>query len=266
MSLSLYQVDAFAERPFEGNPAAVVPLESWLDDTVMQAIAAENNLAETAFFVPKGDGYHLRWFTPTVEIELCGHATLASAHVLFTHLGSERDEVTFETMSGPLTVARDGDLYAMNFPSQPARPTVVPEELHQLLGARASIVLKAKNWFMAVFEDMRQIAALQPDVAALTRFCNEKKASLIVTAPGDESLGWDFVSRFFAPNVGILEDPVTGGAHTTLIPYWAKRLEKADVTGRQISKRGGTLTCTDKGERVVIRGRAADYLKGEISF
>ncbi len=262
--LALYQVDAFADGVFEGNPAAVVPLESWLPDDVMQSIAAENNLAETAYFVPEGEGYQLRWFTPAAEVPLCGHATLASAHVLFTHLGFAGEAIVFQTKSGPLTVRREGDLYAMDFPANMPKPTMVPESIAEVLGARPSMVLSGHH-MLAVFDDMRQVAALQPDLAKLTRFCNEMGRGLIATAPGDEASGWDCASRFFAPHVGIAEDPVTGSAHTVIVPFWASRLGKEEIVARQISKRGGTLFCTLNGDRVVMRGKAVDYLKGTIT-
>lgn len=262
-AFTLFQVDAFAESVFEGNPAAVVPLERWLSDDLMLSIAAENNLAETAYFVPTGDGYELRWFTPTAEVPLCGHATLASAHVLFAHLGFEGEEIVFQTKSGPLTVVREDELYAMDFPANMPKPTMVPEQISDVLGARPSMVLSGHH-MLAVFEDMRQVAALQPDLAKLTRFCNEMGKGLIATAPGDEASGWDCASRFFAPHVGIPEDPVTGSAHTVIVPFWAKRLNKQEIVARQISKRGGTLFCTLQGDRVVMRGRAVDYLKGTI--
>ena len=262
--LSLFQVDAFADKPFEGNPAAVVPLDVWLPDEMLLAIAAENNLGATAFFVASEKGYDLRWFTPAVEIPLCGHATLASAHVLFQHLGYEAAEIKFQTKSGELTVGRDGDLYVMDFPSNPAKPTMTSDALCDALGARPSMVLKAKN-FLCVFEDLRDVAALQPNIARLTKFCLDANAGVIATAPGNEQMGWDCASRYFAPNFGIAEDPVTGSAHTTIVPFWAKRLDKVDVTARQISKRGGTLFCTMQEDRILMRGRTADYLKGTIS-
>lgn len=261
---SIFQVDAFAERPFEGNPAAVVPLDSWLPDDVLLAIAAENNLAETAFFVPAQEGYELRWFTPAVEVPLCGHATLASAHVLFHHLNYDKPEISFQTKSGELTVGREGDMYAMDFPTNPARPTMASDALEEALGARPTMLLKAKN-YLAVFDDMRDVAALRPDIARLTAFSLEAQAGIIATAPGDEASGWDCASRFFAAHVGIPEDPVTGSAHTTIVPFWAKKLGKTEVIARQISKRGGTLFCTLQGDRLIMRGRAADYLEGTIT-
>ena len=265
MKATLYQVDAFTDRVFEGNPAAVVPLTTWPTDAVMQAIAAENNLAETAFFVPEGEGYRLRWFTPAVEMPLCGHATLASSHVIFTHLGHAAPEIHFETLSGRLTVKREGDLLAMDFPADPAKPTTEPEGLARAIGAKPVLVMKGKM-LMALFGSPAEVAALDPDMALLKRLqFSLGGMALICTAAGDEGSGFDFVSRMFAPAKGIDEDPVTGAAHCTSVPYWAKKLGKTELVARQISKRGGTLWCTDAGERVVMRGRCVDYLKGEIS-
>lgn len=264
MKATLYQVDAFADRVFEGNPAAVVPLESWLPDEVMQSIAAENNLAETAFFVREGEGYRLRWFTPAVEVPLCGHATLASSHVIFTHLGHAAPEIHFETLSGRLTVKREGDLLAMDFPSDVAKPAPEPEGLARALGAKPLLTMKGRM-LMVLFGSAADVAALDPDMAVLKRFQQSLGGiSLICTAAGDEGSGFDFVSRMFAPAHGIDEDPVTGSAHCTSVPYWAKKLGKTDLVARQISKRGGTLWCTDAGSRVIMRGRCVDYLKGEI--
>jgi PhzF family phenazine biosynthesis protein len=264
MKTALYQVDAFADRPFEGNPAAVVPLAQWLDAALMQSIAAENNLAETAFFVPEGDAFRLRWFTPTVEADLCGHATLASAHVLFTHLKHGAPEIHFETRSGRLTVTREGDLLVMNFPADSARPLPEPEGLAGALGAKPLLFMRSKH-VLALFGSVADVAALTPDMQALKRILAPLNAGLICTAAGDEGSGFDFVSRFFAPVHGIDEDPVTGSTHCTSVPYWAKKLGKRDLVARQISRRGGTLWCSDAGERVVLRGRCADYLKGEIT-
>ncbi|HEY4345387.1 MAG TPA: PhzF family phenazine biosynthesis protein [Parvibaculum sp.] len=264
MKTTLYQVDAFAERAFEGNPAAVVPLAEWLPDELMQAIAAENNLAETAFFVAEGEGYRLRWFTPAVEVPLCGHATLASAHVLFTHLGHAAPEIHFETLSGRLTVKREDGRLAMDFPADPAKPTMEPEGLARAIGAKPLLIVKGRM-LMALFGSAADVAALDPEMTVLKRFQQSLGGmSLICTAAGDEGSGFDFVSRMFAPAKGIDEDPVTGGAHCLLIPYWAKKLGKSDLVARQISKRGGTLWCSDAGARVVMRGRCVDYLKGEI--
>jgi PhzF family phenazine biosynthesis protein len=261
MRIPLYQVDAFSDRPFAGNPAAICPLEAWLPDNVMQAIAAENNLSETAFFVAEGGGYRLRWFTPATEVELCGHATLASADVIFRFLRPELREIRFETQqAGPLTVTRDGDLLALDFPSRPPGPCVAPEALGPALGRPPAAVLAARD-YLAVYETPEDIAALTPDFAAIATL---DRFAVIVTAPGRGDV--DFVSRFFAPARGVNEDPVTGSAHCTLIPYWADRLGKTRLQARQLSKRGGALTCALRGDRVTIAGRAALYLTGTIEI
>jgi PhzF family phenazine biosynthesis protein len=261
MRIPLYQIDAFAEGPFTGNPAAVCPLEAWLPDTVMQQIAAENNLSETAFFVTEGEGYRLRWFTPTTEVDLCGHATLASAFVVFRWLKPECSEVSFVTQqAGPLTVTRDGELLALDFPARPPAPCPMPEGLAAALGRPPTAVLAARD-YLAVYGSADQIAGLTPDfaaIAALDRF------AVIVTAPGTE--GIDFVSRFFAPARGVAEDPVTGSAHCTLIPYWAARLGQSRLEARQLSRRGGALSCAMRGDRVTIAGRALLYLEGIITI
>jgi PhzF family phenazine biosynthesis protein len=259
--IPLYQIDAFADGPFTGNPAAVCPLESWLPDKVMQSVAAENNLSETAFFVPEGDGYRLRWFTPTTEVDLCGHATLASAFVVFRWLTPQRSEVSFQTQqAGPLTVSRDGDLLALDFPARPPSPCPIPEELATALGRRPAAILAARD-YLAVYDTAEDIKALTPDFAAIA---NLDRFAVIVTAPGTG--GIDFVSRFFAPARGVDEDPVTGSAHCTLIPYWAERLGKTRLEARQLSRRGGALSCTMRGERVTIAGRAVLYLEGMIAI
>ena len=260
MRIPLYQIDAFAERPFTGNPAAVCPLESWLPDDVMQAIAAENNLSETAFFVPEGEFYRLRWFTPLTEVDLCGHATLASAYVVFRWLRPERASITFQTnQAGPLTVARDGDLLALDFPSRPPAPSPMSEPLVAALGQRPAALLAARD-YLAVYEGADDIAALSPDFAALAAL---DRFAVIVTAPGPG--GVDFVSRFFAPAQGVAEDPVTGSSHCTLIPYWAQRLGKTRLEARQLSRRGGALSCALNGDRVTIAGRGLPYLEGTIT-
>jgi PhzF family phenazine biosynthesis protein len=264
MKAIIYQVDAFADRAFEGNPAAIVPLEAWLDDALMQSIAAENNLAETAFFVKEGGAFGLRWFTPAVEVPLCGHATLASAHVIFKHLGHAAADIHFETKSGRLTVKREGNLLAMDFPADVAKPCPMPEGLAEAIGAKPVLTLKGTK-LMALFDRPADVAALDPDMARLKKLLVGLGGfGLICTAAGDAGSGFDFVSRFFAPAHGIDEDPVTGSAHCMSVPYWAKKLGKADLVARQISKRGGTLWCTQAGERVIMRGRCVDYLKGEI--
>jgi PhzF family phenazine biosynthesis protein len=261
MRIPLYQIDAFAEGPFTGNPAAVCPLEAWLPDDVMQAIAAENNLSETAFFVPEGEGYRLRWFTPGTEVDLCGHATLASAYVVFRWLAPERRRVVFTTQqAGPLTVARDGDLLALDFPSRPAEPCAMSEALAAALGRRPAALLAARD-YLAVYDSADEIKALAPDFAALAAL---DRFAVIVTAPGTGEV--DFVSRFFAPARGVDEDPVTGSAHCTLIPFWAERLGKQRLEARQLSRRGGVLSCALDGNRVTIAGRAVPYLEGTITL
>jgi len=253
----LYQIDAFAGRLFAGNPAAVCPLEEWLSDEVMQAIGAENNLSETAFLVRRGEGYDLRWFTPEVEVDLCGHATLASAFVVFQYLEPERSEVRFQTRSGQLVVRREDDLLVMDFPSrEPARCAMNPA-LAEALGA-APVELWESRDYMALYETEEQVRGLRPNMNALARVGH---FAVIVTAPGREA---DFVSRFFAPAGGIAEDPVTGSAHCTLVPYWARRLGKTRLHARQVSARGGELCCEHRGERVTIAGRAVRYLEGAI--
>jgi PhzF family phenazine biosynthesis protein len=257
MQLPIYQVDAFTSRVFGGNPAAVVILEQWLPDGVLQDIAAENNLSETAFLVQRGDVFGLRWFTPRVEVDLCGHATLASAFVLFETGRVARERVRFETQSGSLTVTRRGTLLSMDFPSRPPSPVACTDELRIALGAEPKEVRAARD-LMVVFDHETDVAGLSPDldgIAALDTF------AVIVTAPGCEA---DFVSRFFAPKAGVPEDPVTGSAHCTLIPYWSERLGKKRLRAFQISERGGEIFCEDCGDRVVIGGQAAEYLRGEI--
>jgi predicted PhzF superfamily epimerase YddE/YHI9 len=261
MQLPIYQVDAFTDALFGGNPAAICPLDAWLPDAKMQAIAAENNLAETAFFVPEGDGYALRWFTPTVEVDLCGHATLASGYIVFRFLDSKRDSVPFRTVkAGTLTVNRRGpELMEMDFPSRPAKPTEPPAGLLAALGGKPQAVLRARDC-VVVYGSAAEVAALKPDFAALRKVdC----WATIATAPGENSI--DFVSRFFAPAQGIDEDPVTGSSHCTLTPYWAERLGKTALEARQISPRGGSLRCTLRGDRVGLAGRAVLYLEGKIS-
>jgi PhzF family phenazine biosynthesis protein len=259
MRIRYFHVDAFTGRVFGGNPAGVCPLENWLEDSVLQKIAAENNLSETAFFVREPDGYHLRWFTPTIEVDLCGHATLATAYVLFTELNERGDTIQFRSESGILATRRRGDLIELDFPSWPPVPCVAPPLLVDALGAAPLEVLQSRD-YVAVFESEEAIAALAPDMALLTRL---DRIAVTVTAPGSDA---DFVSRFFAPRAGIPEDPVTGSAHCSLIPYWAQRLGKTELFARQISRRGGELYCRDAGERVLIGGRAVMYSRGEIGI
>ncbi len=255
MRLPVYQVDAFSSRLFGGNPAAICPLENWLPDGLLQSIAAENNLAETAYFVKEADGYRLRWFTPAIEMDLCGHATLAAAYVLFACLGLAGDSVVFHSRSGPLTVTRDGDLYTLDFPSRPPQATPDLGRVAAALGAHPQAILAARDLF-CVFGSEAEVAALKPDMKAVAGLAHK---AVIVTAPGDQC---DFVSRFFAPALGIDEDPVTGSAHCTLTPYWAERLGKTTMTARQISARGGDLTVEQVGDRVKMSGHAVLYLEG----
>ena len=264
MTLPIFQVDAFTDRIFAGNPAAVCPLTAWLPEAQMQAIAAENNLAETAFFVPRPGAageYELRWFTPAVEVALCGHATLATAHVLFRHLGAAAEVLTFHSKSGPLRVSRraaDGRL-TLDFPAQPPQPLPQhPDGLLDGLRATPQHVLAGPD-LLAVFDTEAEVLALRPDLAHLARV---PYRGIIVTAPGAD--GIDFVSRFFGPQVGVPEDPVTGSAHTQLVPYWAARLGKPELRARQVSARGGDLWCELRGDRVLISGYAVTYLRGEI--
>ncbi len=257
MKLPYYEVSAFATNPFGGNPAGVCPLDAWLPDATLQGIAANNNLAETAFTVSRGSDFELRWFTPTIEMDLCGHATLAAAAILFNERGLRGDEVHFHTRSGLLSVKRAKDLLTLDFPSRPATSVAIPEALVRGLGAAPQSVFKARD-LLAVFATEAEVRALKPDFALLKKLdC----LGIIGTAPGDDC---DFVSRFFAPSAGVDEDPVTGSAHCTLIPFWAERLQKEKLFARQISQRGGELACELVGERVRIGGRAVTYLRGEI--
>lgn len=259
MQIPIYQVDAFTNHVFAGNPAAVCPLEEWLDDQTMQAIAAENNLSETAFFVKENDGFHIRWFTPAIEVNLCGHATLASAHVLFNHLGYKGDSIRFDSLSGELVVTNNEDLITLDFPATIPAAEMTSEKIKQALGIIPMEVWKSRDYLL-LYEDEETVCSLKPDfVKMLELDC----LGVIVTAQGDKS---DFVSRFFAPAAGINEDPVTGSAHTTLIPFWAKRLNKKSLHAFQVSQRGGELFCQDKVSRVLISGRAVTYLQGKISL
>jgi len=258
-SIPIYQIDAFASGIFAGNPAAVCPLSGWLDEATMLAIAAENNLAETAFLVAGDEAYQLRWFTPTTEVELCGHATLASAHLLLNVLGRCHEQVAFDTRSGRLEVSRNGDLLALDLPTLAAQPSEAPQALIDGLGCRPQQLLLASN-YLAVFEREDDIRSIEPDFRALAK-CHPH--GVIVTAPGKEA---DFVSRFFAPSHGIDEDPVTGSAHCTLTPYWAQRLGRKQLRARQISRRGGELICEERGQRTRVSGRCALYLRGTIEL
>lgn len=261
MRLPLYQVDAFTTRVFGGNPAAVCPLDAWLDDARLQAIALENNLSETAYFVPRGDDYELRWFTPAAEIDLCGHATLATAFVVFTHLRPELDTVRFHTKSGPVSVARQGEMLELDFPLDPPRAIEPVPGLAEALGC-TPLAQYAGVWNrLVVCERERDVRDLVVDMGRLLEV--DIPGGVIVTAPGDEV---DFVSRFFAPAVGVPEDPVTGSAHCLSTPYWAEKLGRNPLRARQISARGGELRCEIRGDRVAIAGHAVPYLRGEIEI
>ncbi len=252
----IYQVDAFTTQRFGGNPAAVCPLDQWLPDELMQKLAAENNLSETAFFVKKGSDYKLRWFTPEYEIDLCGHATLATAFVLFNHMGYKEEMIRFHTKSGLLEVAKKGALIVLNFPSRMPQPCDIPEDLIKGFNIQPTKVLKSRDYFL-VYDSEKQIQELIADFSFLNKL---ETIGVIVTAAASEV---DFVSRFFVPNSVIGEDPVTGSAHCSLIPYWAAELKKTTLSARQISSRIGELLCEDNGERVTMAGTAVLYLKGE---
>ncbi|MGF6589907.1 PhzF family phenazine biosynthesis protein [Pseudomonas sp. 2835] len=259
MQLEMFQVDAFSATAFGGNPAAVCPLEAWLADATLQQIAAENNLSETAFVVANGELFELRWFTPTVEVDLCGHATLAAAWVLFEQLGEQRDTLRFTTRSGELRVRRDGARLAMDFPARQPQALAVPEGLLHALGLERIEALYRTDDYLVVVDDPALVEGLAPDFAALAAF---DVRGIAVTAPGREV---DFVSRWFGPRVGVNEDPVTGSAHTSLAPYWAARLGKRSLSAEQGGLRKGQLHCQvlDNG-RVIISGQAALYLRGTI--
>ena len=269
MRLPLFQVDAFADELFGGNPAAVVLLDATLPDAVLQAMATENQLSETAFVRPRGEGFDLRWFTPAVEVDLCGHATLATAFVLFEQGLVDGDTARFHTASGRLEVRREGGAAGaavgphtwlhMDFPSRPPEPAATPDGLARALGARPAEVWAARD-LVAVFEGEDEVAGLTPDFGLLAQL---DAFAVCATAPGREV---DFVSRFFAPAKGVPEDPVTGSAHCTLTPFWAERLGTRELTARQIGPRGGSLRCAERGDRVTLSGRVVPYLRGEIDL
>lgn len=258
MKIPYFEVAAFTPRPFAGNPAGVCVLHDWLSDETLQAIAAENNLSETAFIIVR-DGFHeLRWHTPAVEVNLCGHATLASAHVIFRHLGSKGETLLFHSpRSGELRVTRAEDRLILDFPSRAVSPCEPAPELDAALGGAPRSLYQGRD-YLAVFESQKEIASLRPDFRRLAELPNE---GVIVTAPGDNC---DFVSRFFAPKLGIDEDPVTGSTHCALIPFWARRLDRKTLHARQLSRRGGELFCEERGDRVGIGGHAVTYLSGQI--
>jgi PhzF family phenazine biosynthesis protein len=258
MKLKIYQVDAFTDKVFSGNPAAVCPLQEWLPSEVMQNIAMENCLAETAFFVNEKEGLRIRWFTPTVEVDLCGHATLASAFVLFNHENYQGDKITFNSRSGPLTVTKSGDLLTLNFPVDTLKEVDPISELEEGLGVKSIKTFKGKTDYMLVYENEGQIQHMSPDFKMIGKV---EARGIIVTAKGKQV---DFVSRFFGPQSGMDEDPVTGSAHTSLTPYWAKVLNKTEFTAMQLSKRIGKLKCKLLSDRVEITGGAKLFLRGAI--
>lgn len=260
--MRIFQVDAFTDTVFKGNPAAVIPVQEWPDDATLQQIAAENNLSETAYFSENEDGsYQLRWFTPETEVDLCGHATLASAHILFEQLKHQKEEITFHTKSGKLTVKKRNDLYIMDFPSNPPKPVPVPKLLPEAIGI-IPIYTGVNIDMLVLVQSEKDVREVKPDMPLLKKM---EVRGVIVTAP-DDNPQTDFVSRFFAPAVGVPEDPVTGSAHTVLTPFWAKRLGKNELRARQISYRGGELICIQKEGRVEIGGKAVTYMVGEITI
>ena len=260
MKIRLYQVDAFTSKLFGGNPAAVCPSDSWLPDSTMQQIALENNLSETAFVVRKGRRYDIRWFTPAAEVALCGHATLASAHVLFRHLGYTGNTLFFDSKSGELRVTREDELLVLNFPADNACPVEAPADVVQAIGLMPAETYRGRTDYMFVYASEQDILSIKPDFRKLA---GAGVRGIMVTAPGTSC---DFVSRFFAPGVGIDEDPVTGSAHTTLIPYWAKLLGRNNMQAVQCSARRGYLCCRHLDDRVEIGGQAVTYLTGEIEI
>jgi len=259
-NIKIFHIDAFADTPFTGNPAALCPLEAWLPDEVMQDIAKENNLSETAFFVKEDNGFRIRWFTPAVEVTLCGHATLAAAWCIFNESEYDKETITFQSQSGPLIVTRKEDLITLDFPADPPVVCETPQALIEALGDRPIECLKAMD-YMAVLSSEAAVAACRPNLELLKKL---GLRGVIITALSDKASEYDFVSRFFAPNFGILEDPVTGSAHTQLTPYWAGRLGKKQFTSRQLSPRGGTLYCEVAEDRVHISGKALKYMSGTI--
>ena len=259
MELDLYQIDAFTDMPFEGNPAAVIPLKTWLPDSIMRSIAEENNLSETAFFIPTKKGFHIRWFTPKTEVDLCGHATLAAAYVLFNILGYNKDRIEFESKSGTLTVLQKDDWLVMDLPAQSPIPCNVPYEIVRAFDKVPIECLRSED-YIVVFETESDILSIKPDMDYLKRL---DLRGVIITA---RSTQYDFVSRFFAPKYGIDEDPVTGSAHTQLIPYWTRILGKTKMKAKQVSSRGGEIVCELHDDRVLISGKAVKYLEGKVEL
>jgi PhzF family phenazine biosynthesis protein len=259
MKLPLYQVDAFTDELFHGNPAAICFLDEWLDDTVMQKIAMENNLSETAFVVKKNNQFHIRWFTPVDEVALCGHATLATAHIIFTHYDYKKNVIVFKSIhSGILKVRKEGEYLTLDFPAQSIKKAISPDKLIEGIGKEPIEVYKGKTDYVLVYHNEKEVQTLSPDFTVLSKI---NIRGVIVTAKGDRS---DFVSRFFAPKLGVNEDPVTGSSHTILIPYWAKKLNKDELEAKQLSARQGLLKCRMNKDRVYISGKAITYSKGEI--
>jgi PhzF family phenazine biosynthesis protein len=260
MKLPIFQADAFASGLFKGNPAAVVPLSEWIPDQTMQLIAAENNLSETAFFIPEGDHFHIRWFTPKSEVNLCGHATLATAHILFNELNFQGELISFNSKSGLLTVRKIEDKLQLDFPADFVQPVEMNPVFDQAFGIQATAAFIGRTDYLLLFESEEIIRNMKPNFHLLKQ---TEARGIIVTSKGNEV---DFVSRFFAPGVGIDEDPVTGSAHTSLVPFWSKRLNKKEMTALQFSERGGQLWCTLAGDRVLIAGKAITFLRGEIEI
>ncbi|MFN8294740.1 MAG: PhzF family phenazine biosynthesis protein [Chitinophagales bacterium] len=255
--MKIYQIDAFSNLVFKGNPAAVVPLEEWLPAETMQQIAAENNLAETAFFVKEDNRYHIKWFTPSVEIELCGHATLASAFVIYNYLGYDKNEIHFTCMVGDLFVTKNEEWITLNFPAIETNAIKTPEIVAQAIGTHPIAFYDSKSKYVALLEDEEAVQNCQPDFSLI----NQLEKSLIITAKGKQV---DFVSRFFAPQLGVNEDPVTGSAHSVLIPFWSQKLNKTELSAMQLSQRTGFLKCKHLGDRVEMSGQAVCYLIGDI--
>ncbi|MFH0895608.1 MAG: PhzF family phenazine biosynthesis protein [Bacteroidota bacterium] len=260
MKIKIWQVDAFAQEVFTGNPACVCLLSEWLPDEVMQKIAMENNLSETAFTIPEKEGFAIRWFTPLVEVDLCGHATLATAHIIFTETGYPKNEIKFSSKSGMLSVRKDADKLILNFPADDIQPITAEDALINAMGFEPVEVLKGVSDYLLVYKTQSEVEKLSPDFQALAAI---PVRGIIATAKGNEV---DFVSRFFGPAVGVNEDPVTGSAHTTLIPYWAKVLNKTEMQAIQLSERKGWLACSFLGSRVEIGGKAVTYLQGTIEI
>jgi len=259
MKISIFQVDAFTSELFCGNPAAVCPLENWTSDKILQSIASENNLSETAFFVRENDGYRIRWFTPTCEVDLCGHATLASAYIIFEEIDRTVTKIKFYSNSGELHVTRDSDLISLDFPSLPPKISQNPEKIYSAFNIKPIEVLEADDYLL-IYDNQQQIESILPDFNLLKEL---DLRGVIVSSKGKDC---DFVSRFFASKYGIDEDPVTGSAHCTLIPYWSEKLGKKKLHAKQLSKRGGELFCEMKNDRVIISGQTAQYMKGEIEI